>query len=203
MSQWPGPVIVGSMHWWSLGRQKYVSDLFSTEKYLNFSKYSTKHVLWVLIRRATLLMSTHNICFYGDIRKLLTEYTRLSGAMMHWWSLSIQWKPRHQYVQFAVTYFSIQQTTLYQYTNFGLPMPYAWQGVDFLQSMSKWLISVTARLSWVVGCMQYQRLRSLQTCGCRGMILTHEIWPGVNFNNSRSQWPSFVAGDLRVHAIND
>ena len=33
-----------------------------------------KHILWVLIRstseREVLLMSTHNICFHGEIRKL-------------------------------------------------------------------------------------------------------------------------------------
>ena len=30
-----------------------------------------------------LLMSTHNICFHGEIRKILCGYPLLSGAMLH------------------------------------------------------------------------------------------------------------------------
>ena len=63
-----------------------------------------KHMLWVLIRSTcvsmkthvvgthqkclteALLMSTHNICFHGDIRKLLCGYPLLFGAMLIWWS---------------------------------------------------------------------------------------------------------------------
>ena len=35
-------------------------------------------MLWVLIRSASLLMNTHNICFRGEIRKILTWYPLLS-----------------------------------------------------------------------------------------------------------------------------
>ena len=34
-------------------------------------------MLWVLIRSASVLMSTHSICFYGEIRKISQNYHQM------------------------------------------------------------------------------------------------------------------------------
>ena len=40
---------------------------------------SAKHMLWVLISKA-ILMSTHNICFYGEITKFIPKLSSLSAC---------------------------------------------------------------------------------------------------------------------------
>ena len=54
---------------------KYTENLttkkgkFSEEKYWYFSYFCSKHRLWVLVRTEAVLMSTHNLCFWAEIRK--------------------------------------------------------------------------------------------------------------------------------------
>ena len=52
---------------------------FSTKNHLCFLISPWKHILWVLIRSTTeaLLMSTHNICFHGEIWKIFMLNTPL------------------------------------------------------------------------------------------------------------------------------
>ena len=37
------------------------------------STHNHKNMIWVLIRIASILMSTHNICFYGEQMKIVLE----------------------------------------------------------------------------------------------------------------------------------
>ena len=60
---------------------------FSIEKYWYFSYFSIKtYVVGTHQKRLAkaLLMSTHSICFRGEIRKILCWYTFLSGAIWYW-----------------------------------------------------------------------------------------------------------------------
>ena len=61
--------------------------LSSIQKYWYFSYFSTKTYVvgthWKRLSKA-LLMSTHNICFHGEIRKIFTWYPLLSRPMHGW-----------------------------------------------------------------------------------------------------------------------
>ena len=65
---------------------------------------SQKHMLWVFIRSTrrlgeALLMSTHNICFCREIRKILCGYPLLSVAMQY--SLEVShWGISNEYLQY-------------------------------------------------------------------------------------------------------
>ena len=62
-----------------------VKALFSSEKCCYLSYFSTKiYGVGTHKKRLTeaLLMSTHNVCFHGEIRKILCEYPLLSVAMI-------------------------------------------------------------------------------------------------------------------------
>ena len=60
---------------------------FSTIKFFYFLTSQQKNMLWVLIRSPSeaLLMSTHNICFRREIRKLLTWYPPFRPMTYHQW----------------------------------------------------------------------------------------------------------------------
>ena len=58
-----------------------VKALFSIQKYWCFSDFSTKTYVEVIYVVEALLMSTHNICFRGEIRKIFTGYPPLSRPM--------------------------------------------------------------------------------------------------------------------------
>ena len=58
--------------------------LFSVQKYWYFSYFSTKTYIVGTHQKhlgEALLMSTHNICFRGEIRKIITWYALLSRPM--------------------------------------------------------------------------------------------------------------------------
>ena len=42
-----------------------------------------------------LLISTQNICFCGEIRKIFIRYLLLSRAMMNWIPVNVGFKPNH------------------------------------------------------------------------------------------------------------
>ena len=63
------------MHYENTPMQKYRDFCFhikmkiSVEKLLYFPYFCSKHRLWVHVRTATVLTSTHNLCFGPKIRK--------------------------------------------------------------------------------------------------------------------------------------
>ena len=65
----------GAVHYENTPMQKYRDFCFhikmkiSVEKLLYFPYFCSKHRLWVHVRTATVLTSTHNLCFGPKIRK--------------------------------------------------------------------------------------------------------------------------------------
>ena len=72
--------------------------------------FFTKMYVVVLIRRAS-LMSTHNICFCVEVRKILCGYTLLSGAMFIWWANVSSGELHHPATEFVVMLGSSSMST--------------------------------------------------------------------------------------------
>ena len=72
-----------------------VKVLFSIQKYSYFSYFSTKTYVVGTHQKhlaEALLLSTHNICFCGEIRKIFTRYPPLSRPMYKYIIIFLIWR---------------------------------------------------------------------------------------------------------------
>ena len=79
---------------------------FSDKKILYFTYFWSKHRLWVLVRTVSkaVLTSTHNLCFWAEIRKIM--YTPVNPSFtIQKWGLRRSKLYRHVFVMFVIMAF--------------------------------------------------------------------------------------------------